>query len=94
MFLVISELIDKVSGSLDGNHDGVDRVIRNRLNKVLVGFNTGPKVTAEYAFLALMPPHHNANFQPGPKVGIKVRLDCTSTTDLLYISATICYREF
>ncbi|KAK2163666.1 hypothetical protein LSH36_75g02038 [Paralvinella palmiformis] len=77
--LLISQTKDKVSGSLDGNHDGVDRVIRNRLNKVLVGFNTGPKVTAEYAFLALMPPHHNANFQPGPKVGIK--FDVPGTID-------------
>ena len=24
-----------------------------------------------------MPPHHNANFQPDPKVVIKMRIDCT-----------------
>jgi len=29
-----------------------------------------------------MPPRHNANFQPGSKVGIKVRLDCNSKMEL------------
>ena len=32
-------------------------------------------------FLCLLP-HHNANFQPGPKIGIKVKLDCI----IIYIS--------
>ena len=43
MFLVIYELIDKMSGSLGGDHDGVDHVIGDRLNKVIVGFNIYPK---------------------------------------------------
>ena len=31
-----------------------------------------------------MPPHHNANFQPGPKVDIKVKLDCRSVTEAVF----------
>ena len=53
-----------MSGSLDG--DGVDHAVGNRLNKVIVGVDKGSK-----AFC------NQANFQPDPKVGIKVRLDCT-----------------
>jgi len=43
MFLVICELIDKMSWSLGGDHDSVDRVISNRLNKVIVGVNKRSK---------------------------------------------------
>ena len=43
MFLVICELIDKWSESLGGNHDGVDRTIGDKLNKVIVGVNKGSK---------------------------------------------------
>jgi len=43
MFLVICELIDKLSGSLGDDHDGVDHTIGNRLNKVIVGVNKGSK---------------------------------------------------
>jgi len=41
----MSELIDKLSGSLGGNHDGVDRVISDRLNKEIhvLGVNKGSK---------------------------------------------------
>ena len=36
MFLVICELVYKLSVSLGGNHDGVDHAISDRLNKVIV----------------------------------------------------------
>jgi len=39
MFLVICELIDKLSRSLGGDHDGVDSMISDRLNEVIVGVN-------------------------------------------------------
>jgi len=41
MFLVICELIAKLSGSLGGDHDGIDRALGDRLNKVIVGVNKG-----------------------------------------------------
>ena len=48
MFLVICELIDKPSGSLGVDHNGVDRAIGNRfLNKVIVGVNKGLKATCK-----------------------------------------------
>ena len=56
-------MIYKMSGLLSGDHDGVDHAIGNRLNKVIVSVNKGSKAMCN-------------NFQPGPKVGIKVRLDC------------------
>jgi len=43
LFLVICELIDKLSGSLGGNHDGIVCVISNILNKMIVGVNKGSK---------------------------------------------------
>jgi len=43
MFLVICELTDKMSVSLGGDHDGVDRAIGDKLNKVIVGVNKGSK---------------------------------------------------
>ena len=39
MILVICELIDKLSRSLGGDHDGVDSMISDRLNEVIVGVN-------------------------------------------------------
>jgi len=42
------ELIEKLSGSSCGNHDGVDRAIGDRLNKVIVGVNKGPKAMCNY----------------------------------------------
>ena len=39
MFMVICELIDKLSRSLGGDHDGIHNTISDRLNKVIVGFN-------------------------------------------------------
>ena len=45
MFLIICELIDKLSGSLGGDHDGVDSMISDILNKVIVGVNKGSKAT-------------------------------------------------
>ena len=68
MFLVIFELIDKLSGSIYGDHEGVDHIIGDRLNIKSHMYPTTPRLSAE------MPSHHN--FQPGIKVGIKVRLDC------------------
>jgi len=41
MFLVICELIDKVSRSLGGDDDGVDHAIGDRLNKEIVGVKKG-----------------------------------------------------
>ena len=41
MFLVICELIDKLSRSLADDHDGVDVGIGDRLNKLIVGDNKG-----------------------------------------------------
>ena len=37
MFMAICELIKKLSMSLGGTHDSVDRAISDRLNKVIVG---------------------------------------------------------
>ena len=63
--------------------DDVDRAIGDRLSKAIVGVNkvstitcnqSRQRVSGEYACPTLMPPHHNTNFQPGPKVNIKVRL--------------------
>ena len=79
MFLVMCELIDKLSESLGGDHDGVDPVIGDRLNKVIVGFNKGSKhmvVHRIYFPHSKTTPPQNANLQSGPKFGIKVRLDC------------------
>jgi len=45
IFLVICELIDKLSRSLGGDHDGVDCLIGNRLNKVIAGVNKESKAT-------------------------------------------------
>jgi len=48
MFLVICELIDKLSGQsglLDGDRDSVYRAIGDRLNKLIVGVNKGSKAT-------------------------------------------------
>jgi len=45
LFLIICQLIDKLSGSLGGDHDSVDSTISDRLNKVIVGVNKGSKVT-------------------------------------------------
>ena len=39
MFLVIYELIDNLSRSLGGDHDTVDSMISDILNKVIVGVN-------------------------------------------------------
>jgi len=47
MFLVICELIDKLSWSLGGLHDDVDHVISDKLNKVIVGVNKGSKATCK-----------------------------------------------
>ena len=83
LFLVICELIDKLSGSLGGYYDGVDRAIGDRLNEVIVGDSKGskatskklpPRLSTEYASPTLMPPH--ANFQLGPKVGMQMKLNC------------------
>ena len=69
MFLVICELVDKLSESLGGDHDGGDRGIGKRLNRVIVGVNKGSKATCnqppprlsdEQASPTLMPPHRNA----------------------------------
>ena len=45
LFLVICELIDRLSVSLGGYTDGVDRAIGDRLNKVIVGVNKRSKAT-------------------------------------------------
>ena len=95
MFLVICELIDKMSGSLGGDHDCVDCVIGDRLNKVIARINKGskatfnkppPKLSAKTPRRILMPPHYNANFQQGPKVSIKVRLACMYNKQCLQIN--------
>ena len=39
------DLMDKLSWSLGGDHDGVDRAIGDRLNKVKVGVNKGSQST-------------------------------------------------
>jgi len=70
MFLGIGGLIDKLSGSLAGNHDGIDRATGNRLNQVIVGVNkrskakckNHPKAVSRNASPTLKPPHHNANW--------------------------------
>jgi len=41
MFLAICELVEKLPGALVGDHDGVDRAIGIRLNKVIVLVNKG-----------------------------------------------------
>jgi len=41
MILVICELIDKLSRSLGGDHDSVDSIVSDILNKVIVGVNKG-----------------------------------------------------
>jgi len=46
----ISELIDKLSGLLGGDHFGIDRAIGDILNKVIGGVNKRSKAT---------PPEHN-----------------------------------
>jgi len=48
MFLVIPELIDKLSGPLGGDRDGVGKAIGDRLNKVKVGVNKGSNGTCNH----------------------------------------------
>ena len=48
-----------------------------QLNTVPIHPPSPQWLCAEYATPNLMPPDHNANFQQGPKVGLKVMLDCT-----------------
>ena len=43
MILVICELIDKLSRSLGGDHDGVNSSTSDILNKVIVWVNKGSK---------------------------------------------------
>ena len=47
MFLVICELIDKLSRSLGGDHDSVDSMISDILNEIIVGVNKGSKATCK-----------------------------------------------
>jgi len=82
IFLAICELLDKMSGSPSDNYDGADHAIGDRLNKVIVGVDKGskamcknhPKAVRRKCYPTLMPSYHNANFQPDPKVSIKVKL--------------------
>ena len=71
MFLVICELTDKLSGSLGGNHDSVDRVIGNRLNKVIVGVNKRSRAAYKSHPKAVSRNTSSTLIQPGPKVGKK-----------------------
>ena len=70
MFMVISELIDKLSGLLGGDHFGIDRAIGDILNKVIGGVNKRSKAT---------PPQHNANlciwYNTSGKIHAKVDVD-------------------
>ena len=66
MFLVIFEMIEKMSWGLGGDQDSVDHAIGNRLNKTIVGVNKRskamcplkplPRLSAEYDSPTLMPP--------------------------------------
>ena len=87
MFLVICELIGKLSGSFGDDHDGVHHAMGNRLNNVIFGVNKGSKamckepplrLSTKDASTTLMPPHHNANFQ----------LDCIYI--YIYIYMCVC----